>query len=290
MKTVYALGFFDALHKGHRELIAEGFRLSQKFGAPFGLVTFDDNIYPTLGKDEKELYLFEEREELIRSAGVKIIKKLEATTEFLRKSPKEFLDFINLSDPCAIVVGTDYRFGYRAEGTVKDLVEYFSAKGVHVSVCDLLSCDGKKVSTTRIKELLSDGEVEKADELLCKPFFMTGRVTNGLQNGRKLGLPTANIDFDERKFIPKSGVYMTKTTVNGQKFLSVSNIGTHPTINAEKGNLETHILDFNEDIYENYIKVEFFKYIREIKKYSSAEELKKQIEKDIILTRKELTL
>lgn len=289
-KKVYALGLFDSMHKGHRELIEEGKKLTKVLNAELCVVTFDDDLCGLLSKTSKEVYLLREREEIISSLGVNRIKVLPGSKEFLQTDKIDFLKFLSAFNPAGFVVGSDYKFGRYAAGDANLLKDYFSGKGVKVTICPLKLFNGEKISTTEIKLLLSEGKIEEANYLLDAPFFFTGTVVEGLKNGRKLGLPTANIDFDARKFIPKEGVYMTKTIVDGRSFLSVTNVGTHPTINTEKANLESHILDFDGDIYKKSIKIEFYKYIRGIIRFKNADELKAQIAKDILETRKELSL
>lgn len=286
MGKVYALGFFDALHKGHRELIKEGKRLAEIYGTEFCLVTFDDNLYKALGREDKELYLLRERKEIAYSAGVDDVFVLPGEKSFLDKSAEDFMIFIAKTNPAALIVGEDYTFGRGAKGTANEFAEYFRSNNVPVTVCPLLIRDGKKISTTEIKRLLSEGRVEDANDLLTEPYFVSGNVVNGLKNGRKIGLPTANMDFDDNKFVPRTGVYMTKTVVDGRSYASVTNVGTHPTINKEKGNIETHILDFEENIYGKEIKIEFYKFIRDIKLFKDVDQLRRQICADIKNTRK----
>ena len=275
-KKIYALGLFDSMHKGHRELIEKGKTFAKELNAELCVVTFDDELCGLLSKTSKEVYLLREREEIIKY--------------FLQTDKKDFLKLLSDFNPAGFVVGSDYKFGRNAAGDANLLKDYFSDKGVAVTICPLELYNGEKISTTEIKLLLSEGKIEEANYLLDAPFFFTGTVVEGLKNGRKLGLPTANIDFDGRKFIPKEGVYMTKTIVDGRTYLSVTNIGMHPTINTEKANLESHILDFDSDIYKKDIKIEFYKYIRGVIRFKNADELKAQIAKDIDNTRNELSL
>ncbi|MGN1041898.1 MAG: riboflavin biosynthesis protein RibF, partial [Christensenellales bacterium] len=278
------------LHEGHRELIKEGKRLAKIYGTEFCLVTFDDNLYKALGRVDKELYLLREREEIAYSAGVDEVFVLPGEKSFLDKSAEDFMIFIAKTNPAALVVGEDYTFGRGAKGTANEFAAYFHSNNVPVTVCPLLICDGKKISTTGIKRLLSEGRVEDANDLLTEPYFVSGNVVNGLKNGRKIGLPTANMDFDDKKFVPRTGVYMTKTVVDGRSYASVTNVGTHPTVNKEKGNIETHILDFEENIYGKEIKIEFYKFIRDIKMFKDVDQLRRQICADIKNTRKEFGL
>lgn len=289
-RKVYALGLFDSVHIGHRDLIREGKILAEKLDADFCLVTFGDDLYSSLGRNDKEIFLLNERLEVLKEAEVDEVSVLPSDKSFMEKTAEEFLQYLEGFDPAAIIVGEDYRFGAKATGNVELLKQYFINKDVPVKVCKLVSCDGEKVATSRIKFYLQNAEIEKANFLLTRPYFMTGKVINGLKNGCKMGLPTANIAIDERKFIPKNGVYVTKTVIDGAVYPSVSNLGTHPTINTNIANLETFILDFDKDIYDKTIKIEFYKWIRDIKKFSSLTELAEQIKSDINFARQVLKL
>ncbi len=294
MNRVIVLGLFDSFHLGHRRLISVGEKIAFDRSAVLSVATFSDDVYSVLGLDDKCLYLSEEKELLIQekefSKNVKEIILFSDLKKFLNLSPIEFLDYLTSYEPIAIVVGADYTFGKGAKGTVADLTEYFSTKNVDVIVCDLVTDNGEKISTSRIKKLIADGKIVEANALLADPFFVYGEVIDGCKNGKKLGFPTANIAIDEYKFAPKAGVYMTKTYVDGSCYLSVTNVGTHPTVNTEKANFETFIIDFNNDIYKKTIKIEFYNYIRGVKKFDNVSELIAQITEDINYTQRTMKI
>lgn len=283
-KNVYCLGFFDSLHLGHRKIIAEGFRRAAVNNSKLYIITFDDGIYKSLNLAVKEIYLLRERQEIIKSLGANTIV-LPSNYAFLQKTAEDFLKYVESFNPESIIAGSDYTFGKGALGNAEYLKTYFENSATEVVIIDLLQHNGKKISTTEIRRLLTEGRIEEANKLLDSPFFISGKVVNGHENGRKIGIPTANVDFEKEKLIPKIGVYATRTHIGGKIYSSVSNVGSHPTFNDNYVNLETHIIGFDKDIYDCDIKVEFFKYLRGVSAYNSKEDLVNQIKRDIAETK-----
>lgn len=195
-------------------------------------------------------------------------------------SKDEFLSFLYSLNAKKIVVGEDFTFGRNKEGKAKDLFE-LEKLGVEVKILPLLEIEDEKVSSTRIRQLLKKNEIEKARKLLGYPFFYQGKVLHGKENGRKISFPTANIDLEEGKFRLNNGVYMTRIWINDKSYLSMTNIGNHPTIDPLKGAIiETNVFSFDEDLYGKEIKVEFLSFLREQKKFCSIDELEEQLKKD----------
>lgn len=282
-KKVYCLGFFDAIHRGHRKLISVGARIAAEANCELVVITFADGIYNSLGLSLREIYLLKEREEILADCGASVIV-LPSDREFLSTSCEDFLKYLDNLEPYAIVAGSDYTFARNACGNAKMLREYFDERNVIVEIVELLEENGEKISTTYIRRLLENGKIEEADRLLGRPFFISGKVVNGRKSGRKIGIPTANLNFEANKIIPQNGVYSTKTHIDGKIYESVTNIGSHPTFGDSTVNAETHIIGFDGDIYGRQIKVEFYKYLRGISAFSSVEELIVQIKSDIDTT------
>ena len=180
----------------------------------------------------------------------------------------------------AVCCGYDYSFGYQAEGRVDTLRLLCNRYGVTVLVTDKICINGEEVSSTAIRQCIVNGNIEKANKMLGRCFCVEGPVVKGLQNGRKLGFPTANVCYNYEMVIPKDGVYAGFTYVNGIGFKSVINVGKNPTFGADKITIESHILDYNNDLYGENIRVSFSKRLRGEIKFDSIGELKKQINKD----------
>lgn len=282
-KTVVALGYFDSVHKGHQKVMQTAGRYAKEQGASFCVITFDGNLKTALGfNEEKNVYTKSERERLIKSIGADTIYFAPVTKDFLSKSATEFLDFINQKfDIIAYVSGSDYRFGKNGEGNVEFLKSYAKSHSQTCITEELESEGGEKISTTRIKELLSNGKIEKANELLGRAFSVTGTVFSDRQVGRKLGFPTININVDSEKVKLYSGVYKGRVNIDNKEYKVIANYGARPTFNLSSSLVEAHILDFNGDLYEKEITVKFDKFIREIIKFESQEQLALQIKSDL---------
>ena len=172
--------------------------------------------------------------------------------------------------------------GYLGSGDTK-LLEKFSEKyGYEVIVIPPLSLGGEIISSSLIRKLIKEGNVEKASMYLGTPYSISGKIVHGFGQGRKLGFPTANLEFDVRKIIPKNGIYLTKVMIDGAYHWGMTNVGNNPTFNNNEGLfIETYILNYNNDLYDARIKLEFLKRIRDEIKFSNIEELKNQITKDV---------
>ncbi len=198
-------------------------------------------------------------------------------------SPEEFVHFLKSFGVVELVVGDDFRFGKGGSGDVETLRVISAELGMNISVVEEVRCKGERVSSSRIRKLVMEGKMEEARELLGRPYTISGKVYRDRGLGRKLGFPTANLDRGfERLVVPRSGVYFSRVKVHGDVYFGVTNIGIRPTIGGEDViKYETHVLDFDEDIYGFYMEVELLKYMREEKKFSSMEELKEAIAEDV---------
>ena len=264
-----AIGNFDGLHLGHRELIEK-----TKIDDYKRLVITFENINKTgyITNSQQKIKLIEEMGvDYLIILPFRVIK-LVFFNEFIQILKKLKVKYITC--------GIDFRFGFKREGDVVDLRKKFK-----VQVLDDFLTNQTRVSTSLIKTFIKDGYIEEANKLLTRPYSIIGEVVHGNKIGRKLGYPTANIDYKDYT-LPKSGVYLTLVKIQDKKYLSMTNIGHNPTLNEqEKSRLEVHILDFNEEIYGELIEISFIKYLREERKYDSKEELMKSLEETINICR-----
>ena len=281
-KNVLALGYFDSLHIGHRKLLSSALTYAKENGCRLTVATFNDGFLKAVRKGEKEVFLLEERKRILRSLGVEDVLVFPSDIEFLSQNKFEFCRYINGFDFEAVFVGTDYRFGKNAEGDAEYLRDNLTAK---VFVEDIVCINNKKVSSSDIRRNILRGEMEEAALLLTQPYFIMGKVTRGRTDGRKMSLPTLNLLPKAEKELPLCGVYATETEFGGKKYLSVTNVGTHPTFGDETINVETHVLDFDGQIYDEEVTVYFDRFLRKIQKFDTMDELKRQIEKDIEFTK-----
>ncbi len=261
------LGGFDGLHVGHRRLLAR----AKESGLPVGVMTI-------AGGKEGNLFTFTERESIFRACGADFVFELPFA-EIKHLTPTQFVALLQREcNPKLFVCGEDFRFGAGAIGTPESL------KGggqVRVEVLSLVKMEGEKISSRKIKELLSQGRVEEANALLGEAFFLTGEVKKDRQIGRTINFPTANIDYPKEKFPLKEGVYQTETTVDGKRYKGITNYGARPTFSDATVTTETHLDGFSGDLYGKALTVKFVRYLRDIRKFDGVEGLKEQLQKDI---------
>ena len=280
---VLCLGYFDSVHLGHRKVIAKARELADETGCKLAVFTFDGNLRAMLsyGKD-KYVYGLKERKEIFSSLKVDAVYSHTADVNFLSMGKLAFLNWLNKKyDIKGYVCGNDYTFGKFAKGNVEDLSRYAEANGQKLLLVDTEEADGKRISTSRIKKLLSDGKIEEADALLGEPFFYTGTVFKDRGVGATLGFPTANVKTEPDKQPLKAGVYAGYVTVDGARRKAVINFGSRPTFGNPKMLIEAHLLDFSEDIYGKTVKISFVRFLRDDRKFFSEEELKKQLNADV---------
>ncbi len=287
--TAVGLGNFDGVHIGHAALIDKLVEVSQNQGLTSVIYTFMKHPENILRKKllTPQITTTKKKIELLARYKVDYLYLAEFNEKFSQLSPEEFVKRI-LVDKLRVklaVVGFDYRFGFEGSGNVA-MLEYLGHKyNFDVVVVPPVLLDGEVVSSTAVREMLARGLVDKASRLLGRPYSIQGLVVRGRSVGAKLGFPTANIEPEKYLIIPRSGVYCTQTTVEGNALRSVTNIGKNPTFRLNRVSIETHILDFKQDIYDKTIEVFFNKRIRGEKKFNSIEELILQIKNDISLVR-----
>lgn len=281
--TVVALGNFDGLHVAHMQIIRSGIRYAREHNLKAGILLFEQNTKNFTEKSRIELITPNTAKlELLEREDLDFAVMRRFTKEVMSKSPEEFFRFlVEQLHVKAVCCGYDYSFGYKAAGRVYTLKELGERYGVEVLVTDQVCVDDTVVSSTEIRDCILNGKIEKAQKLLGRRFCVEGPVVKGHQNGRKLGFPTANVCYDKAMVIPKEGAYAGITYVCGKRLKSVINVGHNPTFDANETTIESHILNYDEDIYGEYIRVSFAKRLRDDIKFESLDGLKNQIQKDI---------
>ena len=261
------LGGFDGLHIGHRRLLAR----AKERALPVGVMTI-------VGGKGEPLFTTEEREDVFSRLGADFAFELPFE-EIKELSPTEFLSLLMENFQVkAFVCGDDFRFGKNASGTPETLK---TSGQVCVEVEKLISVDGEKVSSKTVKELLKNGNAEKACKLLGEPFFLIGTVEKDRQVGRTIGFPTANIRYPLGKFPLKKGVYEGRAEIDGVTYKGIVNYGARPTFNDGEVWTETYFDGFSGDLYGKRLKIEFVRYLRGVQKFESADALIKQLEDDL---------
>ena len=280
-KVVATIGEFDGVHLAHQKLILKTKDLAKQKHLKSAVVTLYPHPDYVLNSREYEGYLteFEEKVKIFESYNIDYLIVLEFSIDLMNKTKEEFYDNYLSSFSC-LVVGYDFRFGYKGLGDASYLKDKMGKDRVFV-VEEVKFDSVNKISSNMIRAFLKEGKVEDANKLLGYPYSFYGKVEKGSRIGSAIGWPTANVELSSEKFTPKCGVYSAKVIINDESYNGILNIGTNPSINTlTKPRLEVHIFDFNEDIYGLDIKIEIHHFIREEIKFSSKEELACQIEKD----------
>lgn len=280
------IGNYDGVHIGHQELINEGLMLANK--KKFAILTFNPHPRYFLNPVKfNRIITKQEMKKILNNMGVDYWIDLPFNYKIAKLAPVEFLDKItsNLSIK-HIIVGYNFKFGYKASGNVSLLEKYLTNKKIGLSVHPAVAYEGEEVSSTIIRDLLQKGEIEKANLLMGRPYCFTGLVVKGKGRGKKIGFPTANLKIDELKIVPKDGVYAGYTE---QGHLVAINIGNNPTFNgANKQTIEAHLIDLENDIslYGKELIICLVQYIREDIKFDNISQLTEQIRKDVEVIKK----
>ena len=282
-KTVVALGFFDGVHIAHQKIIQTAVNFANDDGLSPVALTFDKSPMEVL-TDLPPRYLTdnEKKAELIGKIGAKT-EFLPAGTVILSMTPEEFVRDILVGEfgISSAVCGYNYRFGKDGAGSTETLIELGKKYGFTVFICDKLTASGEDISSSRIRELLSKGNVALANKLLGRRFSLKGVVTEGKHLGHKLGFPTANVFFPNNGAVPMRGVYETRVLYDAKEMPAITNIGINPTVGGEKLRSETYIPDYAGNLYGKDIEIEFVDFIRKETKFESVEMLKRQIQNDV---------
>ncbi len=286
------IGVFDGVHVGHQHLIRSMLTQAKEHGLVSACLTFDPDPEAVLFPDHPPLALstVAERVERIRDLGVDHIQVLPFTVELAHQTPDEFLAGLRARyDIRTLCVGSDFALGRERTGTVEILREVGSRRGFTVARIELLQRDGRPISSTWVRELLAAGDVAHAGELLGRPYCLQGLVETGMQRGRQLGFPTANVRPPQGRALPADGVYFVRASRAGshdeEPWDGVVNLGARPTFDEHERLLETHLLDFSGDLYGAELSVCFIEQLRGIRRFSGIDELKAQIEKDVAAAR-----
>ncbi|MFA6216339.1 MAG: riboflavin biosynthesis protein RibF [Candidatus Omnitrophota bacterium] len=279
-KPVVAIGVFDGLHRAHRQIIRYALRRSRQKGGTALVITF----YPH-PRGKESIYSLAHRLKLIEELGVKVCVVIRFTKAFARMKANDFIEKIIIKKirAEAVCVGEDFRFGRNAGGNVALLRAYARQGRYTLKVFDVIKVFGRGVSSTFIRSLILSGKLPEAKQLLIHPVSVFGRIVRGSGVATKLGFPTANVS-PHHEIIPPAGIYAVKILWQNTLFNGICYIGRKPTfqLNTENSlHVEVHIFGFSRDIYGEYLEVQFFKKIRNEKKFSSPQALSRQIIRDI---------
>lgn len=286
-ETAVALGNFDGIHIGHRYLIQSMVEKAKERDLKSSVLLFKNHTKDILesNKDFKVNIITsnDQKFKILQDLGVEIVYIMNFNKSIMKLTGKEFVEKIIIGklNSKLVTVGFDYKFGYKATGDSHYLKKLGLEKGFLVNIINPIYSEEDIVSSTAIRELIKSGNIERTSKFLGRHYAIEGVVIGGKNRGTKLGYPTANIKLNHNYILPKPGVYKTNTFLNNRKYLSITNIGYNPTFKDNELKIETHILNFSDDIYGEVIEVEFIDFIREDIKFNTVEELINQIKMDI---------
>ena len=287
--TVTALGNFDGVHMGHRQIIERTVKLAEAAGMKSAVFTFSNHTRTLLKHQPavKNILYTEEKAAIMESMGIDYLFNIPFTPEILKMPPEAFVRELLLDTFMTreVYCGFNYRFGHKAAGNPELLMKLGQELGFAIHVQNPYKINGIVVSSTHIRQLIQEGRMEECARFMGRPYSIGGEVVVGNRLGRTIGFPTSNIMIDETMATPSNGVYITYCNYNGVKYPSITNVGIKPTIGTYAKNVETHIFNFDKELYGKEIRVEFVKKTRDEKKFDDVEALSAQIRSDCIMAK-----
>ena len=281
-ETVICLGNFDGLHLGHQQLVKKTVEIGKEEGFIPSILFFKDHTQETLKKEKRDyLTTLEDKIELVRQLGIEKVFLLSFNDKTRRMEKEEFISFLTKKAKAKrIVVGKDFRFGFKASGDIEDLKDLEEKYYYKTYIVPDFKLEGTPVSTTQLRKYLEKGDLDHAHKILGRNYKIRGEVIPGMGRGKTLGFPTANVEASVY-FLPKEGVYQTYTVFKGVKYPSITFVGRNISFGEEVLKSETYIYDFDQDIYGKEIDIEFLEFIRENILFENSEELVEQVFSDL---------
>jgi riboflavin kinase/FMN adenylyltransferase len=288
-RAVITVGFFDGVHLGHRAVLRRTVDAARERRVPSVAVTFDRHPREVLtpGKEPRLLTTVERKADLIEEAGIDALLVLAFTEEFSRWPAEEFISRVLVEGLHAehCVMGANFTFGHRAAGTVELLIETGPRWGFTAERVELVELEGRRVSSSSIRDALTDGDLGWPHLALGRRFVLDGTVVGGAGRGRSLGFPTANLRTWPRLLLPGRGIYAGRAVVDGGTRVAAISVGTNPTFGVEPLHVEAYLLDFDEDIVGRPISIEFWAYLRDEERFETLDELSEAMARDVRRTR-----
>lgn len=290
-QSVVTIGTFDGVHIGHKSILKRVVETAKKEDLDSVVLTFFPHPRMVLqqNSDLKLLNTIDERTELLRQTGLDHLVVHPFTQAFSRLTALEFARDIIVKKLRAkkVIIGYDHRFGRNRTANIDDLKKFGKTYEFEVDEISAKEIDDVAISSTKIRNALNTGDIETANNYLGYDFMISGEVVSGKAIGRTINYPTANLQLQEKyKLVPKNGIYVVKSILNGKKYYGITSIGTNPTVKGVDKTIETHFMDFNNDLYGSEITVEFLKFLREEETFDSIETLRQEIAKDESVARK----
>jgi len=278
-----ALGVFDGVHVGHQAVIARAVTAAKRKGGLAGMLTFDPHPIRVIAPAKAPTALLatlDHKARIVADLGVELFIPLHFDVKFSQMEASEFLEHLFASPVRTIAVGEDWRFGHNRSGDLPFLQSEAASRGFTLEAVPPVMLDGDRISSTRIRQAIRDGNLEDSARMLGRPYSLSAKVIVGKQLGRTIGFPTANLDTGEAQ-LPPDGVWAVIAHLpDGRSLPAVANLGVRPTVKGQGRLLEVHLFEFNENLYGLELDIELRKYIRAEMKFESFELLREQIRKD----------
>lgn len=282
-QVVIALGMFDGVHLGHRELIQTAVAVARQNGDRSVVFTYENHPKELFCGSFDYVSTLQQRVLLFHELGIDKVDIVPFTIQLSGEAPRFFIQQLLTrysNEISSIVCGYDYRFGKGAEGDQSTLTALGAEFGFNVIVIDPVLFEGKPCSSTRVRDAVRNGDMRRVCEMLQRPYIMSGTVVHNKSIGRTIGYPTANL-VPDKQIIPRDGVYASALIYNHMIYPSVTNIGCNPTVGGKSRTIETHVLNAVLDLYGNHVSVLFFERLRDVIRFKSTAELSDQIERDV---------
>ena len=284
-KTFVTIGTFDGVHFGHQKILEKLVSEAKQAGKKSVLLTFFPHPRMVLQKDAsiELINTINERAKLLEKTGLDYLIIHPFSKEFSRKTALEFVRdiLVNQFNISKLIIGYDHHFGKNREGNIQQLTEYSHLYDFKVEEIPAQDIDDVSVSSTKIRRALASGNLKTANNYLGYNFMLNGKVVNGKKLGGTIGYPTANIDVEETyKLIPKTGVYVVKSSIENKTIFGMMNIGNRPTVNGNHQTIEVHFFDFNKDLYGKNLTIDLIYFLRNEEKFDSIDSLILQLKKD----------
>ena len=281
--SVVTIGNFDGVHLGHQKIIAQLKEHAEKLKVPSVVISFNPTPQNFFGADHAVLSSYEEKDFFLSSLGINYHLVINFNKEFSNINAQTFIEefLLRKLNIKHCLIGDDFRFGKNRVGDFSLLQENGVKHGFAVEETATIEHNQIRISSTRIRECLQQNNLEETKKLLGRSYSISGKIVRGQQRGRTINFPTINI-LSNRSKSPVSGVFAVKVKLSGQTYFGICNAGHKPTVDGREFLFETHIFDFEKDVYEQFAEIVFLKHIRPEKKFNSFEELKNQIEKDVV--------